>query len=225
MSSEPESNLATEERLNEAIAAYIRAIEAGETPDRQEILDHSPELATELQDFFAGRDQVDRLVAPLRSAVEAAFVTPIPDETPHDDATRNGQAFEAPGRSFGDYELIEEIGRGGMGVVYRARQKSLNRLVALKMVRTQDLASAAEAQRFRNEAETVGALDHPHIVPVYEVGERDGYLFFSMRLVEGGSLDKRLAEYAAEPRAAAQLVATVARAVHHAHRAAYCTEI
>ncbi|HEV8063004.1 MAG TPA: hypothetical protein VGP68_24195, partial [Gemmataceae bacterium] len=160
MSSEPDSNLATEERLNEAIAAYIRAIEAGETPNRREILDHAPELAAELETFFAGRDQVDRLVAPLRSAVEAAFVTPVPDETPREHVARNGHAFEAPGRSFGDYELLEEIGRGGMGVVYRARQRSLNRLVALKMVRIQDLASPVEAQRFRNEAETVGALDH-----------------------------------------------------------------
>ncbi len=218
MSSEPESSLANEERLNEIIAAYIRAIEVGETPNRQDLLAGFPEFAAELQDFFAGRDQVDRLVTPLRSAIQAAFFTPVPGEPPHDDATRNGHAFEAPGRSFGDYELLEETGRGGMGVVYRARQKSLNRLVALKMVRIQDLASATEAQRFRNEAETGGALAHPHIVPVYEVGERGGYLYFSMRLVEGSSLDKRLAEYAAQPRAAAQLVATVARAVHHAHQ-------
>ena len=109
-----------------------------------------------------------------------------------------------------------------MGVVYQARQVSLNRLVALKMIRDGRLASAEEVERFRREAEAAAALEHPHIVPVYEVGEQEGRCYFSMKWIEGGSLAERLASLAARSsadcRGAAQFVAAVARAVHHAHQ-------
>ena len=120
-------------------------------------------------------------------------------------------------RYFGDYEIQKELGRGGMGVVYKARQISLNRPVALKMIKAGVLADEAELRRFQNEAEAVALLDHAGIVPVYEVGEHDGQRYFSMKLVEGSNLAEQLASLKANPRAAATLLAETAEAVHHAH--------
>jgi WD40 repeat protein len=121
-------------------------------------------------------------------------------------------------RYFGDYELRSVLGRGGMGVVYKAKQLSLNRLVALKMIRAGAWAGDEEVRRFRNEAEAVANLDHPQIVTIHEVGQCDGQHYFSMKLVDGPSLAERLDRYTRDPRSAAQLMAEVARAVHHAHQ-------
>ena len=120
-------------------------------------------------------------------------------------------------RYFGDYEIEKELGRGGMGVVYKAKQVSLNRSVALKMIKAGMLADEADLQRFQNEAEAVALLDHPGIVPVYEVGEYDDQRYFSMKLVEGGNLADQLVTLKDNPRAAATLLAETAEAVYHAH--------
>jgi hypothetical protein len=114
--------------------------------------------------------------------------------------------------------LFEEIARGGMGVVYRARQASVNRPVALKMILSGQLASADEVRRFQTEAEAAANLDHPNIVPIYEVGEHEGRHYFSMKLVEGCSLAGQIERFVGDPPAATRLLAMVAGAVHHAHQ-------
>jgi TolB-like protein/tRNA A-37 threonylcarbamoyl transferase component Bud32/Flp pilus assembly protein TadD len=118
---------------------------------------------------------------------------------------------------LGDYELLEEVGRGGQGVVFRARQKSLNRIVALKVIGLGQWATKAHLRRFRLEAEAAASLDHPCIVPIYEVGERDGQCFFSMKFVEGGQLDELVKQRPLSIREAVELIAKVARTVHYAH--------
>ena len=132
---------------------------------------------------------------------------------------RNGAPHKASApESLGDYELLEEIGRGGQGVVYRARQKSLNRTVALKVLSTGRWTKQPRLKRFRLEAETAASLDDPNIVPIYEIGECAGSCYFSMKLVEGAPLDQLVRRELLPIRRTAELIAKLARAVHYAHQ-------
>jgi hypothetical protein len=196
-------------RVNRVLADYLEAQRLGRAPDREELLRRHPEVADELRSFFADQDGFGRLAEPIAAPAAPARA---PTLAPGDDTG------PAPGtvRYFGDYELLEEIARGGMGVVYKARQASLNRTVALKMILAGQFAAPVDVQRFHREAEAAANLDHPNIVPIYEVGEHQGLHYFSMKLIEGGSLASRPLPLPA--RQAAALVATVARAVHHAHQ-------
>jgi len=142
------------------------------------------------------------------------------------DERGEGKSFEAadgvlPGR-FGHYEVLEEIGRGGMGIVFRARDVAINRVVALKMIVSGQFASKREVDRFRAEAGAAARLDHPNIVPVYEVGDQDGRPYFSMKFMEGGTLAERLktGQMRLDVRPAVELVVKITRAIHHAHQRA-----
>jgi eukaryotic-like serine/threonine-protein kinase len=140
----------------------------------------------------------------------------------------SGKNLSTHVRYFGDYELLDTIARGGMGIVYKARQISLSRLTALKMILSGHFATPAEVQRFRSEAEAAAQLDHPNIVPIYEIGDFQGWHFFSMKFIEGGSLASRRSEFVVaganksgarrQQARVATLLAQVARAVHYAHQ-------
>jgi WD40 repeat protein/tRNA A-37 threonylcarbamoyl transferase component Bud32 len=197
MSSESTTTGEREQRWGQVLVACLEALEKGPGLDRQGLLARYPEFTSELEVFFAQREHVGQAVVPL---------SPV------------GGASGALPRCFGDYELLEELGQGGMGVVYKARQKSLNRLVALKMIRAGSMACRADLQRFRAEAEAAASLDHPHIVPIYEVGELQGQPYFTMKLVNGHRLTEHLPSLMTDPRASAQLLVAVAHAVHHAHQ-------
>src|SRR5262245_18455404 len=140
-------------------------------------------------------------------------------ENPANDAVLNKKTLRAAELlgELGDYELLEEIGLGAQGVVFRARHKSLNRTVALKVISLVQWASKAHLKRFRLEAEAAARLEHPGIVPIHEVGERDGSCYFSMKFVEGGQLDEVVRRTPISIRQAVELIVKVARTVHYAH--------
>jgi tetratricopeptide (TPR) repeat protein/predicted Ser/Thr protein kinase len=192
----------------------------GEQPEAQSYHGLFPEL----------RDVVD---AAFRARAQGSGASSMSQGDPvvrtgRTQVVKDSTAATAPQVAFGPgatvdlteagYEVLGELGLGGMGVVYKAHQVALNRVVALKLIKAGTFASEAERVRFQNEAEAVAQLDHPHIIPIYEVGTLRGQHFFSMKLISGTGLDKRLADYAANPRAAARLVAVTAEAIHHAHQ-------
>jgi tetratricopeptide (TPR) repeat protein len=214
----PSDRPAPEDLLDEVLTAYLKAAEAGQAPDREEWLARYPDLAAGLREFFRDQDRLDRFAGPLRPAGRAARVTVGPGSLDLTLPQGLGPAAGADPRSFGDYEPLQLIAEGGMGAVYKARHRTLGHLVALKVLLAGRFARPSDLQRFRNEAETIAALAHPNIVPIYEVGERDGRLFLSLRLLEGGTLADHLARYGGDPRAAAALVIPVAQAVQHAHQ-------
>ena len=178
--------------------AYLARLQAGEKPDRDALLREHPELASALDCLEA----LEMLAPPAEDDSNVGQV----DNLSH-----------LP-RDFGPYELIREIGRGGMGVVYEARQKGLDRSVAVKMILASHLASAELVRRFQAEAKAAARLRHSNIVHIHEVGQLHGQDFFAMEYIDGQSLAERIAEGPVDAPTAVRLVATVARAVEHLHQ-------
>jgi WD40 repeat protein/serine/threonine protein kinase len=201
-----------EERVNEVIAAFLQAVERGENPEPEKFLAAHPDLAAELNSFFTNRDCFQQA-----AGKQEQEHTPVANEAT---LAFQGRGVPSPKdviRYFGDYELLEEIARGGMGVVFKARQVTLNRIVAVKMILAGSFAGPEDVERFHTEAEAAAQLDHPGIVPIYEVGQHEGQHYFSMGFVEGQSLGKKVAEGPLPPKEAAEIVKTVAEAVQYAH--------
>ena len=235
----PATNDASQnERLDEILARYLESERSGQRLDRQRLLAENSDLADELRAFFADHDRMKAVAEPLRvadapAAEDATLITT--GESAVDDvagslrdtdrvAERLGydgkKSSPRPGsiiRYFGDYELLSEIARGGMGVVYKARQVKLNRVVAMKMILAGQLASREDVRRFYVEAEAAAKLSHPNIVPIFEVGQHEQQHYFSMAFVDGKSLAHRIAQGVLEPREAARLLKDVAGAIAYAH--------
>ena len=183
-----------EQRINDVLGAYLEFADAGCAADRRKLIERYPEFKTDLEFFFSAQDRVAELAG-------ASFPGSDIDNDP-----------------VGDYEKLVWIGGGGMGIVFRAWHRGMKHWVAFKKIKRGRLASTVEVRRFRAEIEAAATLDHPHIVPIYDVREHRGLPCYSMKLFENGSLEKHLPRFVANPRASAKLMATVARAVHHAHQ-------
>jgi len=227
MSHETSEETDREERLLAVFEELFAQQRAGGQPDLEKAVREHPDLADELRELWGTAQLADGLGQ--LSAIGSGSPLLAGDQTlEHTPSRGDARALrrkrsrtsehEPPGDDFGDYELLEELGRGGMGVVYRAHQKSLGRIVAVKMMLRGERASAADMSRFRSEAESAAQLDHPHIVPVYDVGEVGGQPYFSMKFVDGQTLSAKLAEGPISAREAATILLPVCRAIAEAHR-------
>ncbi|MFN9371205.1 MAG: serine/threonine-protein kinase [Planctomycetaceae bacterium] len=195
-----------DEQLAGLINGLLAQARRGEPPDVESAAARHPHLADELREVWPMAELADCLAPRTRTAVAVGFNAEARVEPP----------VEA-GRQFGDYVLLDQLGEGGMGVVYRARHRTLGRIVALKMIRRGPLATSHDLARFRAEALASAHLDHPQVIPIYEVGEFEGQPFFTMKYVPGCTLASRLAEGPLTARLAARLILEISRAIAHTH--------
>ena len=230
----------TNDPVDEAFAAYLRSCDAGEVNSREEFLAQFPEIAGELSELMDAADAIGKMTsspsasADLRPDTVAVPVNPgadtilghgdRPDDPNADPAATLPMANRPKGDSgptlpydLGDYLLLEVLGRGGMGVVYLAKQKELDRFVAVKMIRSGILADEAEVRRFYTEAQAAARLHHRGIVSVHQFGRRAGHHFFSMEYVRGTDLQRKINGEMLDPDQAARYVRDIAVAIHHAH--------
>jgi serine/threonine-protein kinase len=205
MSEADTSPVDREERLALALTHALDAVQSGERPDLEAYCDGDRTMAAELREL-------------LGMASIANFPRHVSPTLPDDRQIEPRRVPDPPPSRFGDYEILREIGRGGMGIVYRARQISLQRDVALKLTLQGALTGPAERERFRIEAESAAKLEHPNIVPVHDVGEYEGRPYLSMQLVEGETLADRVKRGPLPPIEAARILLPVCRAVAFAHR-------
>ena len=226
---------ASDDQLDKAFAAYLRSCDTGEIGSREEFLSQFPDLADDLKALMEAADMIGGLTQPGISmdtparadtgAETIAVAASGQDESGLDPAATLPMANRAKGDpgptlpfDLGDYQLLEVLGRGGMGVVYLAKQNNIDRMVAVKMIRSGMLAGADEVRRFYTEAQAAARLHHPGIVSVHQFGHRAGHHFFSMEYVAGTDLQKKINGEILEPKVAARYVRDVANAIQHAHQ-------
>ncbi len=231
--------------LEQLLSQIIQAEESGEVVDQQQWLRRYPQHADDLSDFFQlhsqlsssqlgnsqlnnslqGRDSSHSSTGqPAGTVQQPAVAQPtvgpgslVTGSFPASQTSISG-LVDNPPQFLGDYEILEEIDRGGMGVVYKARHCNLSRVVALKLIRSGELASEEEVERFRSEAEAAAALAHPGIVPIYEVGMLQGLVYYTMAYIEGESLEQLAQHGPIDPQDAARIVHKLCLAIEHAHR-------
>ena len=192
------------------LASCFEALERGEALDREALLRRHPEYEASLRTFLDDQQFLRQVAAGLRGNMATGATV---DSKSASDGVAEGTQI----RYIGEYEILEEIARGGMGIVYKAKQRNLKRIVALKMIRAGQLATEADVRRFRLEAQAAGRLHHPRIVAIHEVGEHDGHHYFTMDYIEGCSLADAIREESMPARRAAELVRCTAEAIQFAH--------
>ncbi len=198
-----------DQQLADILARLTDDIRAGRRPDIDALQAAHADLKDELAELWRAVEFAEGIAAWKSNELTA----PGGGTILHDEQSTTGPLP----RKFGDFELVAALGQGGMGVVYKARQLGLDRTVALKLIRAGRLSSPQDFNRFQFEAQATARLDHPHIVPVFEVGEIDGQPYFTMKYVEGSTLAERLSAGPLPPRDAAEILAPVCHAIHYAH--------
>lgn len=210
----PGSSVSSDSNADEKLAGLLNQLQQeareGKEPGIETIAQQFPDLALELRQLWATVQFADQFAGFSKNTRQTH--SPLVA-----DSTQDERAFDLP-KQFGDYQLLEKLGQGGMGLVFKAWQQSLNRTVALKMILRGEHASRSDEARFKVEAEAAANLTHPNIVPVYERGEIDGKAYFSMHYVEGQTLSALLASGPLRPHEAARLLATISKAVQYAHQ-------
>lgn len=201
-------DMARDDELAQLLQEMLDQQRDGFDPDVETILVDHPHLADELRELWATLQVAENLGGLARADVESIVDQNVTAYKPEPTSPS----------SIGDFVIIEELGRGGMGVVYRARQQSLDRIVALKMILRGEFASSEDLQRFRTEAEAIAKLNHPHIVPLHEFGDFRGQPYFSMQFIHGKTLSQRLMNGPLTSTETAQLLVPICRAIAEAHR-------
>lgn len=214
----PSSEDSSISKLDQVIAALLLEWEQGHQPSEQAWIERHPELEEELIEFFRDHDQIQKVLdAPAIRPGDMPTVATNAGARPTHRALDPDSFSSLENQRFGDYLLIQEIDRGGMGVIFEARHEKLNRIVAIKMIKSGALASHAEVSRFHAEAKSAAALDHPNIVPVYDSGQWEGLHYFSMALIKGHTLASQIHQSPLSIEASVFIAKKIASAVEYAH--------
>ncbi len=215
MNDSQHSELLEDPEFQSILATCLEKLEQGEPLDREELVARHPQYASGLREFLDDHELLRRLAREAKS--EQAAVTAAIEPTIAGGSSPLGVAIGETIQYVGEYRILGEIARGGMGVVFKARQRQLKRIVALKMILAGRLANEADVQRFQREAQAAARLQHPNIVPVHEVGEYEGHHYFTMDYVAGLNLAEVIRDEALSATRAAKIVKTLAEATHYAH--------
>ena len=215
MTAPDDSKFLDDPEFQSLIVACLESLQRGETIDRDALARDFPQYASDIGQFLEDRELLEHAAAGFGDAEPSQIAISAHEKS---NSRSNGFSVGDKVQYIGEYEILEEIARGGMGVVFKARQPKLKRIVALKMILAGRLADTSDVERFLCEAQAAGRLKHPNIVRVHEIGEHDGRHYFTMDFVDGSSLAESIRDESLAPRAAAEITRTVADAAHYAHQ-------